>query len=147
MPVAFMLLICEWPPLTWHVRFVACRVHHWVGALRSFLPQLFGQHLQAQRKPVSMEEVSRSILAGFLCPSVRMSCVFSSQVLPSSSGGQPRAMETPCIVSNAPGNSLPKNSYRVYLQHWDLHLITHVFWGHLIPVTGPGAHISIMLAS
>lgn len=79
-----------------------------------------------------MGEVSRSIPAGFLCPSVRMSCVFSSEVLPSSSGGQPRAAETPCIVSNAPGSSLPKNSYRVHPWHWDLLLITHVFWGHLI---------------
>lgn len=45
-PVPFIPCLYERAPLTWHVSFVACRVHHWVGALRTFLPQLFGQHFR-----------------------------------------------------------------------------------------------------
>lgn len=64
-PVPFIPCLYERAPLTWHVSFVACRVHHWVGALRTFLTPVVWTALQAQRKPVSKEEVSRSLPADF----------------------------------------------------------------------------------
>lgn len=78
--------------LTWHISVAAYRVQLWVRPLIFFPPHSLQTLWNLARK----EEALWSFPDEFLCPETKTCVTFNYSILPSSSGGQARAMTIAC---------------------------------------------------